>query len=256
MRVVGTSRSPGLCELALSAMLATSACAPVPREGQPLDRASFCSAKAHLGKLRDARRAAAKQTVKLTLSAPIMPEPLSARGAVAFSPPHDLRMILLGPGGGTALDLWIHDRVFRFSVPAIGRTVRGNELTPANKKRGLPVDFLRWWMLDPFGGELVYARESDSALGFVLRDRAPDGSTAYVDGEVFRDGQVDATRTTWSARGEKIDEERLHATAIGCGRVDYVQASTGLSVAAICESESAGVNARAFVDPDAAGGRP
>ncbi len=253
MRAVGAARCPSLRGLALGASLLASGCVPLVREAPPQDAASFCAAKARLAALRDTRRTAFKQTVKLTLSAPIMPQPLSARGAIAISPPHDLRMILLGPGGGTALDLWLHDRTFRFAVPAIGRTIRGDEKTPAEKKRGLPVDFLRWWMLDPFGGDVVFARETLRGLEFVLRDRAEDGSSAYVDGRVACDGQVDATRTTWNAIGEKVDEETLHASTIGCGRVDYEQASTRLTVVASCEAQSAGANPRAFVDPDTTG---
>jgi hypothetical protein len=208
-----------------------------------------------VAELRSASRAPGKQTVKLTLSAPIMPQPLSARGAVAFSPPHDLRMILLGPGGGTALDLWMRDGTFRFEVPALGRVSRGDERTPATKKRGLPVDFLRWWLLDPFGGEIVYARDGERGLELVLRDRERDGRVAIVDGTLRPDGRFDATRTTWSPEGNRLDTEKLSASRLGCGDVEYEQASTGLTVEARCEAASVQVNARAFVDPDEKGTR-
>ncbi len=211
-----------------------------------VDYTTFCDAKAAL----EAREAALvhprKQNVSLELSAPYIPTPVQARGAAAMGPPGDLRMILLGPGGATAMDLWLHDDRYRFSVPAIGRTLRGDRATPPEKRRGLPVDFLRWWMLDPLRGELLFASQDAGGTEFVLRDR-----DAYVVAKVAPDGQVTATRTTWSGAGDKLDEETIHATGFGCATVDYHQASTDLTVHAKCESESKGVPEKAFVDPDA-----
>lgn len=233
--------------------VALSACAPTRSAASaPPSREDACAGRAHLLRLRSEHAVARKQTVKLTLGAPVMPQPLAARGAVAFRPPHDLRMILLGPGGGTALDLWMRDRAFRFEVPALGRVLRGDGRTPAEEKRGLPVDFLRWWLLEPFGGEIVYAEESARGLEMVLRDGPRDGASAVVDGTLFHDGHFEATRTTWSAAGERLDTEHLEATRIGCGTVRYEQASTRLTVEAACESTAEGANPRAFVDPDEA----
>lgn len=236
--------------LAVSLVFSGCAARETPHATDASD-AAFCAARDRLEAMRKEHRKASKQTVKLTLAAPVMPQALSARGAVAADPPSNLRMILLGPGGATALDLWVHDTSYRFSVPALGRVIRGDESTPVEKRRGLPVDFLRWWMLDPFGGELLYATESPRGLEFVLRDRRRDGAEAFVDGVVRRDGSVDAERTTWSPRGEKVDEETVHATTLGCGAVSYTQASTRLTVEAVCESSSGDVNPRAFADPDA-----
>jgi hypothetical protein len=208
---------------------------------------TYCEAKAALADLERAAKRTHKQNVSLELSAPYMPSKVDARGAAAMAPPGDLRMILLGPGGATALDLWLHDGRFRFAVPALERTIRGDASTPPEKKRGLPVDFLRWWMLDPFAGELLWAARDDGGLHFVLRDGA-----AYVDGTIAKDGKVDAVRTTWDASGQKLDTETLSATSVGCGRVEYHQESTQLLVVAKCESESEDVPAKAFADPDEA----
>src|SRR5262249_34669470 len=41
-----------------------------------------------------------------------------ARGAVAVSPDHAARLILVGPAGATALDLWVTRDRFRFSIPS------------------------------------------------------------------------------------------------------------------------------------------
>src|SRR5947209_6876614 len=41
------------------------------------------------------------------------------RGVVAVRPGHALRMILIGPGGTTAMDVWLRDGAFRVAIPAI-----------------------------------------------------------------------------------------------------------------------------------------
>lgn len=192
-----------------------------------------------------------KQNVRLELSAPFMPAAIEARGAVAMDPEAgDLRMILLGPGGATAIDLWMHGPRYRFDVPAIEKTLRGDAGTKVEQKKGLPVDFLGWWMLHPLRGEVLVADLDDRGLSFVLRDRVGE-AVAYVDAELAPAGTFHATRTTW-AGDEKIDEETLSASSLGCGRVEYTQASTSLHVVAECEGESPDVPAKAFVDPDAA----
>ena len=212
----------------------------------PFDPSTFCDAQAQLTAAEETFAKPRKQNVALELSAPYMPTKVEARGAAAMGPPGDLRMILLGPGGATALDLWLHDGRFRFEIPALGRILRGDRATPPEKKKGLPVDFLRWWMLDPMRGELLSASHDASGTHFVLRDGA-----AYVSATIAPDGQVTAVRTTWAESGEKLDEETVAATRLGCGHVEYHQASTELAVKATCESESSDVPARAFSDPDA-----
>ena len=41
-----------------------------------------------------------------------------ARGAVAISPDRAARLVLLGPGGTTALDVWVTKEHFRIAIPA------------------------------------------------------------------------------------------------------------------------------------------
>jgi hypothetical protein len=212
----------------------------------PFDASTFCDARAELEAAEHAFANPRKQNVALELSAPYMPTRVEARGAAAMGPPGDLRMILLGPGGATALDLWLHEGRFRFEVPALGRVLRGDRSTPPEKKRGLPVDFLRWWMLDPLRGELLSASRDAAGIHFELRDGA-----AYVNATLAPNGEITAVRTTWAESGEKLDEETLSASRMGCGHVEYHQDSTDLTVKATCESESSDVPLRAFVDPDA-----
>lgn len=104
----------------------------------------------------------------------------SGRGVVIVQPRHALRMILLGPGGTTAMDVWIRDEEFRVSIPALSRVVRGDSTTPRSTMRGMPVDLLWRLLVDPFGG-LAYARSGH-----------PDGA-GEISGEGF---------TAWMRRGE------------------------------------------------------
>src|SRR5690606_35583636 len=78
-----------------------------------------------------------------------------ARGAVAVSPDHAARLVLLGPGGTTAMDVWVTRDRYRLQVPSLQIDRRGGaDLADA---RGLPIGLLRWWFLSPLGGQLVLA---------------------------------------------------------------------------------------------------
>lgn len=220
----------------------------------PVNAEISCEAQSQLDAL-EALATRRKQTVQLELSAPFMPSAIKARGGVAMDPTAGaLRLILVGPGGGTAVDLWMLGPRYRFVVPALGKTLRGDAATPAAEKKGLPVDFLGWWMLHPLRGEVLVASVDEKGLSFVLRDVLPESAgavVAYVDGRVTPNGWFEGTRTTW-ANDAKIDEETISASSFGCGRVEYTQTSTSLRVVAICEDESAEVPDRAFVDPEPA----
>lgn len=219
-------------------------------------------AKRRLAELRSSLGGSAPHTLRLAvkLREPFTGRVMDARGAVALSPPSALRMILLGPGGTTALDLWANEDRFRFAVPAIDLLRRGDAATPRDQMRGLPVDFLTWWLLRPAYGSLLWYARAGAADRFVLRD-----GPAIVELCALDEGGVVARRTTWSAKGRGdgasaarvepilLDEETVTATRRGCGPVRYTQASTGLSVGVECEGEETerAPNPRAFVDPDA-----
>lgn len=163
-------------------------------------------------------------------------------------------MILLGPGGTTALDLWARGDRFRFAVPALDLLKRGDASTPRASLRGLPVDFLRWWMLRPAAGTLLWYERAGGTDAFVLRD-----GDAVIDLRLNDRGVIGARRTTWATgdggRRRRIDEEVVIAEGLGCSDVRYAQASTGLLVTVTCEAEERdrAPDPRAFVDPDALG---
>ena len=240
----------------VSFAFATACAAPAttaPRSATPPTLAGWREARRKLAALSRTAEGAGARTLRLALALrePVTGRTLEARGAVAIAPPESLRMILLGPGGTTALDLWVRGERYRFAVPAIDLLKRGDGATPRAQKRGLPVDFLRWWLLRPASGTLLWHEKEPAGDRFTLRDGA-----AVIDLFAARSGALSARRTTWSSEGRearKLDEETVEADRIGCGTVRYRQASTGLTVTVTCEGEETGraPNPRAFADPDA-----
>jgi hypothetical protein len=221
-------------------------------EGARPTLVSWRHARQTLAALEQTAQRPRTMQISLSLREPITRRTLEARGALAVAPPESLRMILLGPGGTTSLDLWLHADRFRFAVPAIDLLRRGDASTPRAEMRGLPVDFLRWWLLRPTSGTLLWHASERDGDRFVLRD-----GHSIVDLRVTQSGRVKAKRTTWEVRSgkerRKVDEEVIEADRFGCGFVRYEQASTNLLVTVKCESEETkrAPNPRAFVDPDA-----
>jgi hypothetical protein len=237
------------CALAAMA-IALSACAPAIPRAAPLASptlAEWQAARAHLASLRE-QVVPRTLRVALALREPVTGRVLEARGALAIAPPSSLRMILLGPGGTTALDLWIQGDAYRFAVPAIDLLKRGDASSPREARRGLPVDFLRWWLLHPADGRLLWASRDATTSHLILRD-----GEAIVDLHAADGGAVSARRTTWTLlpTRHQLDEETVDAERVGCGKVRYHQASTGLEVTVRCEGEETSPpSPRAFVDPD------
>jgi hypothetical protein len=165
------------------------------------------------------------------------------RGAVAVHPEGGVRMIMLGPGGTTAMDLWICRDAFRFAVPAADLVRRGDASTPPEELRGLPVDFLRWWFLEPLGGRLLAAYPVSGGDAFLLKD---DASAVHL----LR--RADGPRTHLSVRRVSLDdEERIETSADKCGHVHYSQQSTSIDLDVNCEKVNDGTpSPRAFADPD------
>ncbi len=197
-----------------------------------------------LALLRGRYAPAAPYTINLslTLRQPQLGVSMRARGAVAVVPSKALRMILLGPGGTTALDLWLCGDAFRFAVPALDLLRRGDQSSPRKQRRGLPVDFLRWWFLRPLRGRLLHVLPWSDGKRWMLRDDAH-----WVRLLSSASGALEIRRRA-------SDElETLRVDGPGCGRVLYQQRSTGLHIEVECESLRSGEQAppaKAFADPD------
>lgn len=225
---------------------------------------SFQKAQGILSQFRAQLSRAQPHTKKLALSLrePISGRLLEARGAVALAPPNALRMILLGPGGTTALDLWLNNqsKKFRFSLPALDLLVRGK--LGGSSTRGFPVDFLRFWLLRPAEGEFLWYERRGKAERFALRD--PEQKDAIVeicilpapDGDPGKTPMV-LRRSSWAPHrpgrpNHRLDEEIVVADGLGCSKAYYTQAKTGLQIQIRCEGEEIRPpNPKAFEDPDA-----
>lgn len=185
------------------------------------------------------------ERVRLSIHDPRTGRRYEARGAVAVSPDRAARMLLVGPAGTTALDVWVTRERFRFAVPAIHLERRGGVDT--RDAAGLPIGMLRWWFLSPLAGRLLVARSSTAESAWLLRD---GGATVMVrtDGRHFlamrREGsRVEAIQ--WLGRG-------LAPRAGARGR--YVEGRRGLRVDVVVEEVmESEPDPAAFLDPDAEG---
>ena len=163
------------------------AAAPGPRRPPRLDRAELTDAgaitKRDFPRWARASRGDLRQALTIAIRDGVSGRGFEGRGVVVVRPGHALRMILLGPGGTTAMDVWIRDGRWRVSIPALDRVVRGDASTPKEKMRGLPIGLLSRWLVAPFGGALVAAHAGRvDAEGRVLADdtAGPDGTRSFV----------------------------------------------------------------------------
>jgi hypothetical protein len=185
------------------------------------------------------------ERVRLSISDPRTGRQYQARGAVAVSPGRAARMILVGPGGTTALDVWVTKERFRFAVPAIKLEKRGG--VDPSEARGLPIGMLRWWFLSPLAGRVLLARSSPAESAWVLRD-GPATVTVRSDGRRFvalrREGET-LEGIEWLSRG-LVPASGEH------GR--YVEGRFGLRVEVVVEEVLPNEpDPDAFADPDEPG---
>jgi len=164
------------------------------------------------------------------------------RGAVAVDPGHAMRMIIVGPGGATALDVWITHAKYRFAIPPVDRIERGAVRDAGATK--LPVEFFRFWFLRRFEGKVGFAdathvvvRDGDAATSF---DRG-----VFSQGTPFsaerRVGSAAATIAWWPKGSENAPERAEYVGGDGV-RVDV----------RILGREDGVPQAAAFDDPDLA----
>lgn len=166
-----------------------------------------------------------------------------ARGAVAISPGRAARLVLIGPGGTTAADLWVTRDRFRLSIPSLKLEQRG---TDASETPGLPIGFLRWWFLAPLEGRLVLGRSTMQESSFMLRDGAAT-VMMRTNGE-----RVVAIRREGN-RLEGLEWSGLVTPRAGA-RGRYVDGEWGVRVHVLVEAVlDAEPDPAAFLDPDEKG---
>ena len=180
------------------------------------------------------------------------------RGVILVLPRHALRMILLGPGGTTAMDVWMRDGRFRVAIPALSRVVRGDAATPRAQMRGMPVDLLWRLLVDPFGSIAFARRGHPDEHGVV----SGEGFTAWM----RRGPGVAEVRTRYGNRMGAwfFDHGRLAGIATGSETglgeatvptsVDYVGLDPAMEVRVASASASlvarSSVSPKVFADPD------
>lgn len=158
--------------LALASAGLAGCASPAPPPASILDEVSQGEWSVSRARLAAARERQPKrpyvERVRVAMTEPRTGKRYQARGAVAVDPDRAARLLLLGPGGTTAIDVWVTREKFRVAVPAIGFERRGGR--DATEARGLPVAMLRWWFLAPLSGRLLLARSSEAQSSWLLKD--------------------------------------------------------------------------------------
>jgi hypothetical protein len=241
---------------------ANAGCAPAALELSAPTTAEWEAARARLDLLRGAQpERPYGVVVRVTLSEPRSGRSFAARGALAVDPHRALRMILLGPGGTTALDAWVTPTAYRFEVPPIGLLDRGGE----SANPALPVDLFRWWFLAPIDGRVLASYDGPElslqdampckGRWFVLRRGASTVTLCEAEGD-GRALEILATERTTAGAFERLSFHGQSLTPHAGDRAEYEDARSG--VRAHVEVESCDPDPPdpiAFLDPDAGGSR-
>lgn len=235
--------------LALLALLGLGCGGPkVQRPG--MTQAEWSRARERLAWMRSTESARPYSLLlRVAMREPWTGRAVQSRGALAVHPHQAARLVLLGPGGATALDLWLTRDKWTFNVPAADFKRKGGVAPGA--AHGLPIGFFRWWFLEPLEGRLLTASApagKGSARTFVLR--AGEGTISL---EESRDGgheRVIAHRRE-DGETEGIEWVGRSLTPHAGDRARYVQDATGLEVDVLVESVSPEEpDPAAFLDPD------
>jgi hypothetical protein len=233
--------------------LAAPGCAPRPpvEPRATLTQADWSEARARLASMRATQRERPYVVVlRVAMREPWTHRSFLGRGALAVQPHVAARMILVGPGGGTALDMWLTRTRFRFVVPAADFKRAGG--ASAEEARGLPVGFFRWWFLSPLEGRLLAASVNPVGRTFVLRE---GGGTVTLRERLHERGGHDREHLV-ARRREAGQVETLEWTgrtiAPHAGdRARYVQDATGFEIEVLVEAVGADEpDPAAFLDPD------
>ena len=182
-------------------------------------------------------KSAYTQPVTVDFREPYTRRRFEGRGAVGVDPGRAMRMILVGPAGEPALDVWVTRDAWRMSVPAIHLVRRGGRDAPD----GMPIGFFRSWFIDPLGGHLLAIGRHDD---LVVRDG--EGGTLDVSDVAL------APRTSAHVRRRKARATERFAFAMGKdgGTASYVSESTGLAaLVKLGPVQSEPPDPQAFEDP-------
>ncbi len=231
--------------LRVSMLFAALGCAtPYEPPKQPT-QAEWDAGLRKLATLRDALPTKPyTQPITVELSEPYTRRRFEGRGAVGVDPGRAMRMILVGPAGEPALDVWVTRDAWRMVVPAIHLVRRGGRDAPAS----MPIGFFRSWFVDPLGGHLL-------ALGvegeLVVRDDA--GATLHVTDARASDG---GTSARVRRRQGATTETFAYALGPAGGEASYTHEKTRLAVTVkLGAIQAEPPDPEAFADPDQGGSK-
>jgi hypothetical protein len=214
-----------------------------------------------------------RQTLTISVVEGISGRGFEGRGALVVRPSRALRMILLGPGGATAMDVWIAGGRFRAAIPALGRVSRGDASTPSSALRGLPIALLWRWVVDPFGGELVLARvgrpdatggvvDDPTGRSFVAFSKRPEAFEIRTRTRESRGAATSVGEGWWLEHGALVGHVRAEEQTLDDGgrpadfpaKLEYVSLDPPMSVRVTVEETAilppGAVPEEAFEDPD------
>lgn len=219
------------------------ACAQKPAASPDVTQEEWNAARDMVGALR-ARTPAHPyvERVQIALREPRTGKIFEGRGAIAVRPGQAVRMILVGPGGATALDLWITPEKWRLHAPALGPPRHGTKAPPE-----LPVGFFRWWFLAPYDGRLLTVDGNRVVM------RAGESTIRLgVAATVSHRAHVVAARRT-EGHEETLEWVGLLAHPAPGDRARYVD-PTGVAADVVVEGVSFDFeDMAAFMDPDLEG---
>ena len=223
----------------LLGLLALAACAPAAELPVNPTQAQWDEGHRRLEALRTTfPKTAYTQPVTVDFREPYTRRRFEGRGAVGVDPGRAMRMILVGPAGEPALDVWVTRDAWRMSVPAIHLVKRGGREAPD----GMPIGFFRSWFIDPLGGDLLAIGRHDD---LVVRDR--EGGTLDVSDVSF------LPRPSAQVRRRKGRATERFGFALGKegGTASYVSESTKLAVEVkLGPVQSEPPDPQAFEDPE------
>jgi hypothetical protein len=197
-----------------------------------------------------------RQTIVISIREAVSGRGFEGRGVVAVMPGRALRMILLGPGGTTAMDCWIRDGRWRVAIPGLDRIVRGDRSTPRSTMRGLPIDLLERWLVAPWGGTIVAAHRgtvrADGSVG------GEQGTVAWLlrnAGTEIREEHFPAARAWFFDRGKLVGWVEGTSQELTQGRfvahVEYRGLDPGMIVEVTADPPAFGpLPASTFEDPN------
>jgi hypothetical protein len=179
------------------------------------------------------------QTFSVELLEPRSRRRFTGRGALGVDPGRAMRMILVGPMGARALDVWVTRDAWRMQVPAVHLLRRGGSESPP----GLPIGFFRSWFVEPLAGSLL-ALGPGGAL--VVRD--PAGGTLHVSYDEHGASRAIRVRRRHGTQTETL----LYRVDAAGGRATYRDEGSGLEVDVTLDAtQTSTPDPDAFVDPDA-----